>query len=727
MKSFTKFVLALSAVFILSVLCTSASAFGAEKSSKTYEFDLTQFSDWYNGASFDKKTNLFTTKKDGGNLGIGVWNKKDFLNDYNCLVINYTAHNYGFFIELIYNDKSNPNNSISDEIYCPSNLTEFVIPIKKEDVCNDTFVIKLGAPWNHAANVTINKITLENRDNPELSKSYKVPVAQAPIDNGPTKKIDDSLSAWDFLPKMGVGFQYSIVAGHSYQFNFGNDVSYTAYNYPVETKETIHAIAEKGFKTLRLQTTGSFHIIDENLTLDPEFLLRIKQVVDWAIEEGMYVIICNHHDYYYPDRYSTNFNDSYIEESKMNHEYQVKHNYNSGYNLNRKDKDISEKYLKAFWTQICNTFNNSYDEHLVFETLNEPCDPSDHSFNYYDDCEICKDNCKVLNELNQLIVDTIRDSGGNNAKRYIMVSTFAQKAVALNSFKLPKDKTSKDKFIVAIHNYPMGCVPREYDENGNIIDFGDIETIYSPGVKKSIENFFTLLDKNFFKKKIPVAITETGCPRQLNIIERINCMTDFVNEVNKKGRSCLISLHFNNTYDSTDNGFGYMNGETFEWYDNEYLDTILNLAARKEYKLSEEFIKNNELVYTPIVNQNILDKEISFDSWKFYDIENKVFYKRVPKKFKLEITYEVIPNSSETALSYCYYNPENNNKQTSLFTASTIKGGIYNSYPGGENIILDGSGKLTLNFNEKTSQLLEWYTTRLNCCGIILKSIKVIE
>lgn len=91
---------------------------------------------------------------------------------------------------------------------------------------------------------------------------------------------------------------------------------------------------------------------------------------------------------------------------------------------------------------------------------------------------------------------------------------------------------------------------------------------------------------------------------------------------------------------------------------------------------------------------------MSFDFWNFYDIENRVFYKR---------------------------NPENNNKQTSLFTASTIKGGIYNSYPGGENIILDGSGTLTLSFNEKTSQLLEWYTTRLNCCGIILKSIKVIE
>ena len=718
MKSFTKFILALSAVCILSVLCTSASAFGAEKSSKTYEVDLTQFIDWYNGANFDKKNNLFTTKKEGGCIGLGLWDvKKGFLLDYNCLVIDYTAHNYGFFLSLIYEDAKNPQKKIEDKVYCPSNLSQFVVPFTDKNLSDYNLSIELHDPWHHAANVTINKITLEKRDNPELSKSYKVPVAQAPIDNGPVKELDDSLSAWDFLPKMGAGIQYSIAGGFDYENDFGIDACY-AWGYPKETKETIHEFAKRGFKTLRLQVSGNFHVIDSDYTMDPEFIALLKRVVDWAIEEDMYVVICEGCcSYYYPESVDKEKN-KFVEEKL----------FGAGYCINREYKDRSEKYLKAFWTQIAAAFNNSYDEHLVFEFINEPIDLTDHTWHPLANCDVCKEDVQVLNELNQTILNTIRATGGNNAKRYLMVPTLGQDPWPndIKNFKLPND-TSKNKLIVSVHTYPMGCNPDEKDEYGNITKPGDIAKYYTPVIKNNFEKMFSQLDKTFFKNKIPVSFTEVTCSRITNSIERINCMTDFMNEVNKKGRNCTAYLHTNTDIYLRGDGFGYYDLETNTWYDNEYIDTLLNLAARKENKISDDYIKNNGLHFSSVVGQNILEKEMVSDSYSFNDIKYETFYKRLPKKFKLEFTYEVIPNSSETYLSYYYFNPEKNNKKTFLFTENTIKGGFYNSWSDGANIILDGSGKLTLSFTEKTAQPLEWYNTSFECCGIILKSIKVIE
>ena len=723
MKSFTKFLLALSAVFILSVLCTSASTSNNTKSTKTYEFDLTCFMDWYNGASFDKKTNLFTTKKDGGTVGMGVWNKKDFLNDYNCLVINYAAPEYGFFITLQYRNKN--NETVADTVYCPSNLNEFVVPLKKEDVADDTFEIVLGAPWNHAANATINKITLENRDNPELSKSYKVPVAQAPMDNGPTKKIDDSLSAWDFLPKMGVGYQYSICAGYTYGMNFGMDSSYM-WGYPTTKKETIHAIAERGFKTLRLQTTGFNHVIDENFTLDPDFLSMLKQVVDWAIEENMYVTICNGMDYYFPDVEYPYKSEEEQKEYKEYHDFQEEYFYGAGYNFNRRDKDHTEKYLKAFWTQICNTFNNSYDEHLVFETLNEGGDVTDHS-RPKKDCKQCIDNYKYFNEVTQMIVDTIRNSGGNNAKRYIMISTYAQSPIdMLDAFKLPKDKTSKNKFIVAVHNYPMGCIPETKDADGNVIDYGDVAKAYTVANKNRIELMFSQLDKAFFKKKIPVAFTETGCPRHTNILERIYCMTDFINEVNKKGRSCSITLHVNSDINCVSDGFGYLDEETLKWYDDEFIDTLLNLAARRENKLSDEFIKNNELKVESIVGKELLKEDAVFDNWSLTkEFSSNTYCKSVPETYKIQFEYETIPGATENLLGFYYSLPENNFEWKPLANSNGLKGGTVTS--DGCNINLNGSGTLILTIDKKSAQILEGYDSYIIGTGFILKSMKVVE
>ncbi len=57
-----------------------------------------------------------------------------------------------------------------------------------------------------------------------------------------------------------------------------------------------------------------------------------------------------------------------------------------------------------------------------------------------------------VNQFNQVVLDSIRATGGNNAKRFVMITTYATstKDVAMDAFKLPK----KDKkLIISMHDY----------------------------------------------------------------------------------------------------------------------------------------------------------------------------------------------------------------------------------------------------------------------------------
>ena len=126
--------------------------------------------------------------------------------------------------------------------------------------------------------------------------------------------------------------------------------------------------------------------------------------------------------------------------------------------MNEKKKKESTKLIEAVWKQYAQAFNNSYDEHLIFETLDEPAAIfHEHAWNPDDNCSTCKKNFAILNEYNQLIVDTIRSTGGNNANRFIMVEGLTGGRywlLANKLFKLPKDK-AKNKIIPSLHNYPM--------------------------------------------------------------------------------------------------------------------------------------------------------------------------------------------------------------------------------------------------------------------------------
>ncbi len=290
---------------------------------------------------------------------------------------------------------------------------------------------------------------------------------------------------------------------------------------PPETHEYISSGFDKGLKSIRINVTWFPHIIDENYTIDSFWMKRVKELVDWAIEDGYYVILNDHHSVY-----------KYMKSPI---------GYACGYNVCEADIDESKKFLRAIWKQIAETFNGSYDEHLIFETLNEPrksCTTAEHSdgerWPYSLSSDEKKELTSILNEYNQVIVDTIRESGGNNAKRFIMIPTYSTDVSTLFDcgFQLPND-SADNKLMVALHWYPM----LSYKPQG-IFDYAATE------LKKEFQTTFSRIYNEYTSKGIPVCMTEFNVP---NVGEykgpysdetRYNCLYDFC----KTGGAYKVSM-----------------------------------------------------------------------------------------------------------------------------------------------------------------------------------------
>lgn len=284
--------------------------------------------------------------------------------------------------------------------------------------------------------------------------------------------------------------------------------SETCWGNPKTTKEIIHMGTENGYKTIRIPVTWYNHIIDKKYTIDPNWLKRVKKIVDWAIEDGYYVILNEHHSVY----------------DNMNSPLK----YGNGYIVRNNETDIaeSEAFLKAIWTQIATAFNSSYDEHLIFETMNEPRNTShtEHTWQpglnlgWCDNtkCQECIADYKILNKYNQICLDVIRATGENNANRFVMIPSLCTGADTTSHelFEFPEDSAT-DKLILTVHNYLMGV-------NKDLI-----RKAFTDNEKIELNKILLDLDENYISKGIPVIVGESGVLHDVPVAEAIKWITYF--------------------------------------------------------------------------------------------------------------------------------------------------------------------------------------------------------
>ena len=661
---------------------------------KPYVFDLNSLpsSNEQKTISFNKATRTFTVKGDAEEWkGLGIWPYGGVdISEYNIVRIKYKVPgDYGFHLVLEYEDDeiSWPDKTF----YCPSYLTEMVIPLKSgQKKING---IHFAASWNiDSMKFTVESVTFERVANPvktDIHASNEAPV----IDTAQSGTFDDKLTAWDFVQTLGPGYQYQSFCFNEISLDFGIDI-YHPWGEPKATKEFFDFVKAKGFTTLRLPFNPGNHFVDDKHTIDPRFIKELKQVADWAIEDGMNVILCG---FFWPRQLEEAYNPDRVR-------YE-------GIVVNEKYQKQGEEFLRDVWKQIATAFNNSYDQRLIFETLNECGDDlhPEHNHNPQENCPVCKKDFGIINRYNQVILDTIRATGGNNAKRFVMVEGYggAVETLCSKSFKLPKDK-AKNKLIPTFHSYLMGVIGEE-----------DIKMFYSSGVKKAVSKTFELLDKAYFSKHIPVYISEMGTLRATHVLEKIYFINDFMAEVNKKGRSCGTVHHF----DASPMGFRYYNRKTMEWEQSEYLDTYIYAAQGKKFPLSEDFIKKNEAKVPSIVGKNLLAAPVQIKDFdNSASINPDILIHSVPAKYKLEINVEKLAADSILQLGFADWEEKWHDfvKEKNV----TVKGG---SIKDGWCILVKDQ-IVTLTVDEALAAELESAKgIFINGQNVIIKSVKVVE
>lgn len=351
--------------------------------------------------------------------------------------------------------------------------------------------------------------------------------------------------AMRFLQAMGTGWNL----GNTFDA-FGDvqdEMTLETYWCGVETTEgMIDLLAKTGFRTLRLPVSWHDHVSGEDFTISAAWLDRVQQVADWALARGMVVILNTHHDvdpaYYYPDEA----------------------HYAS-----------SERYITAVWQQLAERFRD-YDEHLIFESMNEPrLKDTKHEWWFNPASAACVEAAECINRLNQAFVDTVRESGGVNATRYLMVPAYdASPDTAVGDFfRLPEDKAD-NRLIVSVHAY----TPYNFALDAGGVDQFSVSSTRSTG---DIDKFMNALYNKYIAQGVPVVIGEYGARlKGMNLQDRVNFAAYYVASATARGIPCC--WWDNNAFGGSGENFGLLRRAKENWLFPDIVLAILQYAPKAE-------------------------------------------------------------------------------------------------------------------------------------------------
>jgi len=284
-------------------------------------------------------------------------------------------------------------------------------------------------------------------------------------------------SAMDITEMMGKGFNFGNTldaTGGSMSNIEGHE---TSWGNPVINKELMHGIKEAGFTTVRIPITWYKHIDkNNNYAITDEFKARVKEVVDMAYDEGLFVIINVHHE-------------SWVNRSDLDTSYE----------------EIGVE-LEAVWSQIADLFAD-YDQHLIFEGMNEPrAQNTSHEWTGY---EACYD---AIAYLDQVFVETIRaNDKGYNDERVLMIPGYAASSdpKILRSIVIPEiDGEQATNVAISVHCYS----PYNFCLTDNQTTFNPLNSADTA----DITSLMTNLKSIFLDKGTAVVIGECGCTNSGN-------------------------------------------------------------------------------------------------------------------------------------------------------------------------------------------------------------------
>lgn len=328
-------------------------------------------------------------------------------------------------------------------------------------------------------------------------------------------KEDGHEKAFEAVDKMLLGWNlgnsFDATGDWILKYTDGTNADFeTAWGNPVTPDTLMAKIKKLGFEAVRIPVTWRYHF-DEEGNIDEAWMARVQEVVDQALAADLYCIINIHHD--------TGAN-GWLRATEANY------NENSG-------------LFGKLWQQIAERFKD-YPDTLLFEGFNEMLDDNAEWNNPK------AESVAAINSYNQLFVDTVRATGGNNAFRNLVCCTYAAAHTdsALNGFMMPDD-TAVDHLIAEIHFY----VPYEFITEDGVTWTTPIKE-YTDYVEKSIDAVFARLRTKMMTKGVPLIIGEFATDDKDNTEDRIKWYTHVIEKANEQNITCFI----------WDNGNGFCMG-----------------------------------------------------------------------------------------------------------------------------------------------------------------------
>lgn len=297
----------------------------------------------------------------------------------------------------------------------------------------------------------------------------------------------------------------------------------SSWGCPVTTKQMIDAVKDAGFNCVRVPVSWGQKMDNTTYQIDENWMNRVQEVVNYVIDNDMYCILNIHHDntpanypYFYPD--SAHYAQS-------------------------------EKFVTSVWSQVSERFE-AYDNHLIFETLNEPrLVGHDNEWWIDPNSNDCKDGMDCVNKLNAAALDTIRKSGGNNGKRFVLMPSYAANCdeSTLAGVVMPND----DHIIAEAHAYTPYNFALADEKDGGTPNWSEANG------GADIVNLMKRLQKTYLSKGIPVIIDEFGASNRNNEDTRAAWAKFYVSQADSFGIPCV--LWDNNQFGNGSENLGLLN------------------------------------------------------------------------------------------------------------------------------------------------------------------------
>lgn len=440
--------------------------------------------------------------------------------------------------------------------------------------------------------------------------------------------------------------QSQIVEAMGPGWNLGNQLESVTDNVPEETnwgnpvitEKLIQSVKAAGFKSIRIPVSYFAKIDDDkDYTIDSKWLDRVQEVVNYCIKNDLYAVINIHGDGY--------------------------NTIDGGWLLcNGKNQTEIKKKYKKVWKQIAERFKN-YDEHLLFESMNEEFDGSYSEPN--------KEYYQNINDYNQIFVDTVRKTGDNNTKRWLIIpgwNTNIDYTAGDYGFKLPTDQyrdksidKEEQRIMISVHYYsPWDFCGRE---NGVITQWGneadDPSKTSTTCDETYMKNQLNLMKTTFADKGYPVFIGEYGSIDKTSYdSENEYYRAYFARKLCQLSRkNGCIPMYCDNGYNGV-HGFGLFDRTTCEITQPVIIDAIMEGFGQKASQ-----------------NSTLMSVRLYVSDSKYWTTIQSDNTARITKKggtytLKLKGDKDMLSNITTIALKDC--NVELGNQTKSDFTNAQI-------------------------------------------------------